>query len=97
LWDKKWLLEEEKRQNVMLKEELRNQLLREADAFVETEVELTEKGIQSICPQRDSKGAKETVESPTPKFSLGKTEYIYECNSENCPQVMTKEIPFMAT
>jgi len=40
LQDNKWLLEEERCQNVMLQEELRNQLLREADSWAETEVVL---------------------------------------------------------
>jgi len=43
--ENKWLLEEERRQNVILKEELRNQLLREADTLAEAEAALTEKGI----------------------------------------------------
>jgi len=95
--ENKWLLEEERWQNVILKEQLSNQLLREADSLAETEVALAEKGIRSIYPQGDFKGAKETIGSPTHMYPLVKTEYIYEDNSYNRPQIITKEIPFVAT
>jgi len=45
LRESKQLLEEERCQNIILKEELRNQLLREADSLAETEVALAEKRI----------------------------------------------------
>lgn len=51
LKESKQLLEEERNQNVILKEELRNQLLREADTQVEVEMTLAEKGIRQIYPQ----------------------------------------------
>jgi len=47
-----------------LKEEFRNQLLREADSLPETEAALAEKGIRLIYPHGNLKGAKETVGSP---------------------------------
>jgi len=97
LKENKWLLEEERCQNVMLKEELRNQLLREADSLAETAVALAEKGIQSMYPQGDFKGGEETLGSPPPMYPLVKMEYVYEDDSDNRPQVITKEIPFTAT
>jgi len=45
LRENKNLLEEERCQNIILEEELRNQLLKEADSLAETEVALAEKGI----------------------------------------------------
>jgi len=71
LWEGKWLLEEERCQNVILKEELRNQLLRESDSLAETEVARAEKGIRSIYPQGDLKGAKETAGSPPTHVPVG--------------------------
>jgi len=71
LQESKWVLEEERCQNVVLKEELRNQLLREADSLTETEVALSEKGIRSIYPQGDLKGVKETTGSPPPHVPVG--------------------------
>uniref|UniRef100_A0A8B9M0A1 Uncharacterized protein n=1 Tax=Accipiter nisus TaxID=211598 RepID=A0A8B9M0A1_9AVES len=87
LKESKQLLEEERNQNVILKEELRNQLLREADTQVEVEMTLAEKGIR----------AKETVESLPNMYPLIKTEYVYEDDSDDHPQVITKEVPFTAT
>jgi len=52
LRESKRLLEEERCQNAIL-EELRNQLLREANSLVETEVVLAQKGIQLIYSQGD--------------------------------------------
>jgi len=97
LWESKRLLEEERCQNVILKEELRNRLLRESDSLVETEVVLAGKGMRSIYPQGDLKGAKETAGSPPHMYPLVKMEYVYENDSNNRPQVITKEIPFAAT
>ncbi|XP_075302410.1 LOW QUALITY PROTEIN: uncharacterized protein LOC142365467 [Opisthocomus hoazin] len=46
----------------------------------------------------DLKGAKETAgSSPPHMYPLVKTEYVYEDDGDNCPQVITKEIPFAAT
>jgi len=45
LQESKRLLEEERCQNITLKEELRNRLLRDADSLEETEVAQAEKGI----------------------------------------------------
>jgi len=70
LRESKRLLEEERCQNIILKEELRNQLLRDADSLAETEVVRAEKGILSIYPQGDLKGAKETAGSP-PHIPVG--------------------------
>jgi len=92
----KRLLEEERCQNVILKKELRNQLLREAESLAETEVAQAEKGMRSIYPQGDLKGAKETVRQPSHMYPLVQTEYVYEDDGDNRPQV-TKEIPFAAT
>ena len=100
LQESKQLLEEEEEercQNVILKEELRNQLLREADSLAETEVALAEKGTRSIYPQGDLKGVKETSDSPPHMYPLVKTEYVYEDEGDNRPQVITKVIPFEAT
>jgi len=97
LRESKWLLEEERCQNVILKEELRNQLRREADSLAETEVARAEKGIRSNYPQGDLKGAKETAGSPPNMYPLLKTEFVYEDDGDNRPQVITKEIPFAAT
>ena len=82
---------------MILKEELRNQLLREADTQAEVEVTLEEKGIQQIYPQGDLQRAKETVESLPHMYPLIKTEYVYEDDSDDHPQVITKEVPFTAT
>jgi len=71
LQESKRLLEEERCQNVILKEELRNQLLRDADSLVETEVARAEKGIRLMYPQGHLKGAKETAGSPPPHVPLG--------------------------
>ncbi|XP_074669757.1 uncharacterized protein LOC141918805 [Strix aluco] len=85
LKENKQLLEEERNQNVILKEELRNQLLREV------EMKLSEKGIQQIYPQGDLQKA-----PPPHMCPLVKTEYLYE-DDNDCPQVVTKEVPFTAT
>ena len=84
-------------QNVILKEELRNHLLRDSDSLAETEVALAGKGIQPIYPQWDLKRAKETAGSPPHMYPLVKTEFVYEDDGDNRPQVITKEIPFAAT
>ncbi|XP_069631326.1 LOW QUALITY PROTEIN: uncharacterized protein [Haliaeetus albicilla] len=97
LKESKQLLEEERNKNVILKEELRNQLLREADTQAEVEVTLAEKGIRQIYPQGDLQRAKETVESLPHMYPLIKTEYVYEDDSDDHPQVITKEVPFTAT
>ncbi|XP_054677814.1 uncharacterized protein LOC129204954 [Grus americana] len=97
LQENKRALEEEKRQNLILKEELRNQLLRETDALAEEEVLLEEKGIRQVYPWGDIKGVKEAVKSPPHMCPQVKMEYVYEDNSDNRPQVITKEIPFMVT
>lgn len=97
LQENKWALEEEKRQNLILKEELRNQLLRETDTLAEAEVLLEEKGIRQVYPWGDLKGVKEAVKKPPHMCPLVKTEHVYEDNNDNCPQVITKETPFTAT
>ena len=79
---------------MILKEELRNQLLKEADSLAEVD---SEKGIWQIYPQGDLQKAKEAVESLPHMYPLVKTEYVYEDNSDNRPQVITKEVPFTAT
>jgi len=89
-------LEEERCQNVILKKELRNQLQSDADSLAET-VAQAEKGIRSIYPQGDLKGAKETAGSPPYMYPLVKTEFVYEDDGDNRPQVITKEIAFVAT
>ncbi|XP_064361548.1 uncharacterized protein LOC112984442 [Dromaius novaehollandiae] len=89
--------EEERQQGLIVKEELRNQLLREADTLAETEGLLEEKGVRQIYPQRDLKRLKGAGDGPPHMCPLVKTEYIYEDDSHNCPQVVTKEIPFTAT
>jgi len=66
-------------------------------ASAETEVVQAEKGIRSIYPQGDLKGAKGTVESPPHIYPLFKTEYVYEENGDSHPQFITKEFPFSAT
>jgi len=71
LRESKRLLEEERCQNVILKEELRNQLLRDSGSLAETEVARAEKGIRSIYPQGDLKGAKETTGSPPLHVPVG--------------------------
>jgi len=44
------------------------------------------------------KGSKRDCRTcPPTRYPLIKTEYIYEDNSDNCPQVITTEIPFMAS
>ena len=43
------------------------------------------------------KGAKETAGSPPYMYPLVKTEFVYEDDGDNHPQVITKEIPFAAT
>ncbi|XP_074719620.1 uncharacterized protein LOC141941203 [Strix uralensis] len=97
LKETKQLLEEERNQNVILKEKLRDQLLREADTLAEVEVKLSEKGIRQIYPQGDLQKAKETVESLPHMYPLVKTDYVYKDDSDNRPQVITKEVPFTAT
>ncbi|GAB0179419.1 hypothetical protein GRJ2_000407200 [Grus japonensis] len=97
LQENKWALEEEKRQNLILKEELRNQLLRETDTLAKTEVLLEEKGIRQVYPWGDIKGVKEAIKSPPHMCPQVKMEYVYEDNNDNCPQVITKETPFTAT
>jgi len=64
LRENKQLLEEERCQNVILTEELRGRLLREAGSLAQTEVALAEKAMRLICPQEDLKGVKETLGSP---------------------------------
>ena len=76
LEENKQLLKEERDQNAILKEELRNQLLREADTQVEVEVKLLEKGIWQIYPQGDSQKARQTVESLPPMYPLVKREHL---------------------
>ncbi|GAB0180729.1 hypothetical protein GRJ2_000538200 [Grus japonensis] len=95
LQENKRALEEEKRQNLILKEELRNQLLRETDTLAE--VLLEEKGIRQVYPWGDLKGVKEAVKNTPHTCPLVKTAYVYEDDSDNRPQVITKEIPFTAT
>uniref|UniRef100_A0A663EGK8 Uncharacterized protein n=1 Tax=Aquila chrysaetos chrysaetos TaxID=223781 RepID=A0A663EGK8_AQUCH len=97
LKESKQLLEEERNLNGILKKELRNQLLREADTQAEVEVTFVEKGIRQIYPQRDLRRAKETVESLPHMYPLIKTEYVYEDDSDDRPQVISKEVPFTAT
>ncbi|XP_074666883.1 LOW QUALITY PROTEIN: uncharacterized protein LOC141917524 [Strix aluco] len=97
LKETKELLEEERNQNIILKNELREQLLAETDTLVEAEVKLLELLDRQIYPQGDLQKAKETIESPTHKYPLVKTENVYEDNSDNRPQVITKEVPFTAT
>ncbi|GAB0189146.1 hypothetical protein GRJ2_001379900 [Grus japonensis] len=97
LQENKWALEEEKRQNLILKELLRNQLLRETDTLAEAEVLPKEKGIRQVYPWGDLKGVKEAIKKPPHMCPLVKTEYVYEDNNDNRPQVITKEIPFTAT
>ena len=99
LRETKELLEEEREQNIILKNELRGQLLAEADTLAEAEVKLLEKGIRQIYPQGDLQKAKETVESLPHMLNVNlvKTEYVYEDDSDNRPQVITKEVPFTAT
>ncbi|XP_074667200.1 uncharacterized protein LOC141917704 [Strix aluco] len=97
LRETKELLEEERNQNVILKDELREQLLRETDTLAEAQVKLLEKGIWQIYPQGDLQKAKETAESLPHMYPLVKTEYVYEDDSDNHPQVITKEVPFTAT
>uniref|UniRef100_A0A8C8AKQ8 Uncharacterized protein n=1 Tax=Otus sunia TaxID=257818 RepID=A0A8C8AKQ8_9STRI len=97
LKETKELLEEERNQNIILKDELREQLLREMDTLAEAEVKLLEKGIRQIYPQGDLQKTKETVESLPHMYPLVKTEYVYKDDSDNCPQVITKVVPFTAT
>uniref|UniRef100_A0A8D0FNC9 Uncharacterized protein n=1 Tax=Strix occidentalis caurina TaxID=311401 RepID=A0A8D0FNC9_STROC len=97
LREAKEVLEEQKEQIIILKSELREQLLAETDTLVETQVKLLEKGIHQIYPQGDLWKAKETIESLPHMYPLVKTEYIYEDDSDNHPQVITKEVPFTAT
>ncbi|XP_074769749.1 uncharacterized protein LOC141963913 [Athene noctua] len=97
LRDTKGLLEEERDQNRILKDELREYILAEADTHAEAEVKLLEKGIRQIYPQGDLQKAKETLESHPHMYPLVKTEYLYEDDSDNRPQVITKEVPFTST
>ncbi|XP_074669759.1 uncharacterized protein LOC141918811 [Strix aluco] len=97
LRETKELLEEEREQNIILKNELREQLLAEADTLAEAEVKLLEKGIRQIYPQEDLQKAKEAIESPPHMYPLVKTEYVYEDDRDNRPQVITKEVPFTST
>lgn len=97
LEENKRLLQEERNQNAILKEELRDQLLREVDTLAEVEVKLSEKGIRQVYPQGDLQKARETVESLPHMYPLVKTEYLYEDNNDDRPQVLTKETPFTAT
>ncbi|GAB0205260.1 hypothetical protein GRJ2_002991600 [Grus japonensis] len=97
LQENKRALEEEKSQNLILKEEWRNQLLRETDTLAEAEVPLEETGLRQVYPWGDLKGVKEAVKKPPHMCPLVKTEYVYEDDNDNCPQVITKEIPCTAT
>uniref|UniRef100_A0A8D0ET68 Uncharacterized protein n=1 Tax=Strix occidentalis caurina TaxID=311401 RepID=A0A8D0ET68_STROC len=97
LREAKEVIEEQKEQIMILKSELREQLLAETDTLAETQVKLLEKGIRQIYPQGDLQKAKETIESLPHTYPLVKTEYIYEDDSDNRPQVITKEVPFTAT
>ncbi|XP_074788809.1 uncharacterized protein LOC141973790 [Athene noctua] len=97
LRDTKGLLEEERDQNRILRDELREYILAETDNHAEAEVNLMEKGIRQIYPQGDLQKAKETLESYPHMYPLVKTEYLYEDDSDNRPQVITKEVPFTAT
>jgi len=71
LWESKWLLEEERCQNLILKEELRNRLLRDANSLAETEVALAEKGIRSIYPPGGLEGRKRNRRQPLPHVPVG--------------------------
>ena len=62
---------EERCQNIILKEELRNQLLRESDSLAETEVALAEKGIRSIYPPGGLEGRKRNRRQPLPHVPVG--------------------------
>ncbi|XP_042644246.1 uncharacterized protein LOC122152922 [Tyto alba] len=97
LRETKDLLEEERNQNAILKDELREQLLTETDTLVEARVKLLEKAIRQIYPQRDLQKAKETVERIPHMYPLVKTEYVYKDESDDRLQVITKEVPFTAT
>ncbi|KGL80795.1 hypothetical protein N309_06728, partial [Tinamus guttatus] len=97
LKEKKQLLEEKRVQNMILKKELRNQLLKEVHTPSEVKMMHAEKGEREIYPQEDLQKAKEVVESPVPKYLLIKREYVYEDDSTDCPQIITKKVPFTAT
>ena len=71
LKETKEFLEKERKQNIILKDELREQLLRKTDTLAKAEVKLLEKGIRQIRPQGDLQKAKETVKSPPPYVSAG--------------------------
>uniref|UniRef100_A0A8C0IIM2 Uncharacterized protein n=1 Tax=Bubo bubo TaxID=30461 RepID=A0A8C0IIM2_BUBBB len=60
-------------------------------------VKLLEKGVRQIHPQGDLEKAKETIESPPHMYPLVKTEYVYEDDRDNRPQVITREVPFTST
>lgn len=97
LEETKPLLEEERNQNTLLKETLREELWKETDSFGEVESKLKERGIRQIYPQGDLQRAKEAVENPPHMYPLVKTEYLYESDSNNRPQIVTKETPFTVT
>ncbi|XP_074682581.1 uncharacterized protein LOC141924255 [Strix aluco] len=97
LREAKEVVEDQKEQIMILKSELREQLLAETDTLAEAQVKLLEKGIRQIYPQGDLQKARETVESLPHMYPLVKTEYIYEDDSDHRPQVITKEVPFTST
>ena len=82
----KQLLEQERNQNALLKDTLREELWKQSDSFGEVELKLTEKGIRQIHAQ----GGKEAAENPPHMYPLVKTECLYETDNDTCAQIVPK-------